>query len=336
MCIYVITNKINGKQYVGKTERDDLVRRWCEHKSCALRDPKYPLHRSIHKHGAENFVIKVLEEVTDKADLPDKETHYILSLNTLRPNGYNLRIHQENIDRSPEFREIMSKSNQGKAKKKNKTSKFIGVYKYKCGWMTLVTKSRRDYTMSAVSEEDAARNYDRMAIYLYGRSAVLNFHESDYSITDVEKTYQAFVQNTKTSQYKGVDFVHSTDRWRGVVRYPKGTKVRITESEEEAAQFVDIARWIYLKDENLDNYNFPANFSIYKTLDRNWLERKQCNYRTKGVTKRKGKFIARVGYMGKYYSCGHFSTHAEAAHAVEEKKRSLGIWWDFNELKTNG
>jgi len=61
--IYAITNNINGKQYVGKTNFS-LQKRFQEH----IRDSKQrikehrPLYNAFNKYGIENFSIKVLEE----------------------------------------------------------------------------------------------------------------------------------------------------------------------------------------------------------------------------------------------------------------------------------
>ena len=61
--IYVITNNINGKQYVGKTNFS-LQKRFQEHINDSKRSTKEhrPLYNAFNKYGIENFSIKVLEE----------------------------------------------------------------------------------------------------------------------------------------------------------------------------------------------------------------------------------------------------------------------------------
>ena len=61
--IYVITNKINGKQYVGKTN-GIIEKRFQEHISDSKRKrcEKRPLYNAMNKYGIENFEIKILEE----------------------------------------------------------------------------------------------------------------------------------------------------------------------------------------------------------------------------------------------------------------------------------
>lgn len=58
--IYKITNLINNKCYIGKTERT-IEKRWKEH----LRKRNsldLPLYRALNKYGINNFQIEQLEE----------------------------------------------------------------------------------------------------------------------------------------------------------------------------------------------------------------------------------------------------------------------------------
>ena len=84
--IYVITNKINGKQYVGQTVHPE--KRWWEHKNRAKT--KYdllPIHLAISKYGEDNFSFEILEWTYD---YDAKEIETISKLKTLTPNGYNI------------------------------------------------------------------------------------------------------------------------------------------------------------------------------------------------------------------------------------------------------
>lgn len=87
MVIYLVTNKINGKQYVGQTIRP-LAERWRDH--CRLDNENY-FHRAIHKYGRENFDIKVIDTAENEAELDRKEIAWIKKLDTMVPNGYNLK-----------------------------------------------------------------------------------------------------------------------------------------------------------------------------------------------------------------------------------------------------
>lgn len=94
--IYIITNKITGKQYVGQTRRTITIR-FNQHKTRAIskKDNMY-LHIAMNKYGVENFTVKEIThiEFDDKNQLIKElnalEKHYIKEYSTLSPNGYNL------------------------------------------------------------------------------------------------------------------------------------------------------------------------------------------------------------------------------------------------------
>lgn len=89
--IYVITNNINGKQYVGKTDFT-IEQRWKSHVSDCYKkkDWNRPLYRAIRKHGVENFNIKVLEEC-ENTNANNRECFWIKKLNTYE-DGYNATL----------------------------------------------------------------------------------------------------------------------------------------------------------------------------------------------------------------------------------------------------
>lgn len=88
--IYKITNKINGKIYVGQSI--DIDRRWKEHRwDCVnpnVTDYNSKKNRALRKYGVDNFIFEVLEE-TDEEDLNQREIFWITTLDTVN-NGYNL------------------------------------------------------------------------------------------------------------------------------------------------------------------------------------------------------------------------------------------------------
>jgi len=86
--IYLITNKTNGKQYIGST--NNLTARKAEHASATPLEGD--LHRAIHAEGWKNFTMKKIDEVaeTGKAELFRIERHYTDLYNTWAPNGYNV------------------------------------------------------------------------------------------------------------------------------------------------------------------------------------------------------------------------------------------------------
>lgn len=110
MVIYVITNIVNGKKYVGQTRRTSQER-WKEHckpEKCVL------LRRAIEKYGKNSFTVTDVDTADTPEELNRKETEWILKLNTLAPNGYNLQVGGKNGLIAEETRKKISNSHKGK------------------------------------------------------------------------------------------------------------------------------------------------------------------------------------------------------------------------------
>ena len=82
--IYKITNKINGKIYIGQS--NDIYRRFYEHQTKGGTS-RIPVDVAIQKYGKDKFSYEVLEECSID-ELNQKETFWIKKLNTIE-NGYN-------------------------------------------------------------------------------------------------------------------------------------------------------------------------------------------------------------------------------------------------------
>jgi len=80
--IYKITNKINGKFYIGFTSQTNPLRRFKQHLNAAKYDRKnnQPIIRAIQKYGYDNFEFKVLLEGEDKFLLKIEEPRLIKEL----------------------------------------------------------------------------------------------------------------------------------------------------------------------------------------------------------------------------------------------------------------
>lgn len=83
--IYKITNKLNGKIYVGKRVRENLSDIENYYGSGIA------IGLAIEKYGKENFKKEILEKVEDKSILDEREKYWIAKLDAQNPNiGYNL------------------------------------------------------------------------------------------------------------------------------------------------------------------------------------------------------------------------------------------------------
>ena len=83
--IYLITNKLDNKQYVGQTARD-VEERFLEH--CCEASGYSKLHGVIQEYGWQGFKVEVLEEVP-LSELDEREIYWIDKLQT-QINGYNI------------------------------------------------------------------------------------------------------------------------------------------------------------------------------------------------------------------------------------------------------
>jgi group I intron endonuclease len=111
MIVYLLTNRVNGKRYVGKTTQS-LKRRWSEHVGDSRSRSTTALHRAIEKHTPESFQKEVLSVGLNEKVLSVLEIFWIRELETRTPNGYNLTDGGEGVSgavRSLETREKLSK-----------------------------------------------------------------------------------------------------------------------------------------------------------------------------------------------------------------------------------
>lgn len=84
--IYVITNILTGKQYVGQSV--DPQRRFIGHISRGKNNYDNSLiDKAINKYGIETFKLEILEWTED---FNVAEKYWIKELNTISPNGYNI------------------------------------------------------------------------------------------------------------------------------------------------------------------------------------------------------------------------------------------------------
>lgn len=105
MIIYKITNKINGKVYIGQTVQD-LKERWYGH--CRAVSNCTAIARAMKKYGKENFTIEQIDKADNLEDLNKKEMKWIFKLNSMnRSIGYNLTTGGMNAIPSEETKQKM-------------------------------------------------------------------------------------------------------------------------------------------------------------------------------------------------------------------------------------
>jgi len=166
--IYLITNKINDKKYIGQSI--NIEERWYRHRADYQRIQDKYLYRAMRKYDLENFKFEVLETEIPIDCIAEHEKFWIIKLNTKAPNGYNMTDGGEgSFGRvvSESTREKISKAKKGIAyddehkaklskihkermsdpeKRRHLSEKLKGVpknsTKYKEYWMTLTKEER--------------------------------------------------------------------------------------------------------------------------------------------------------------------------------------------------
>lgn len=76
--IYKITNKVNGKCYIGQSIK--IEKRWSDHKIASHNQNdkgyNYPLYKAFRKYGIDNFDFEIIEECNIN-QLDEKEVYWI-------------------------------------------------------------------------------------------------------------------------------------------------------------------------------------------------------------------------------------------------------------------
>lgn len=84
--IYIITNKVNSKVYIGQTRKalsERMRHHFSKYETCTK------LKKAIEQYGKDNFIYNVLELVS-YSKLNDREAFYIERYNSIE-NGYNIK-----------------------------------------------------------------------------------------------------------------------------------------------------------------------------------------------------------------------------------------------------
>jgi group I intron endonuclease len=89
MLVYSITNKVNGKQYIGITKRS-VGERWNGHLTKSKRGSSMAIHAAIRKYGASSFFVEQIASARTWDDLLATEVAAIIDRGTSVPNGYNV------------------------------------------------------------------------------------------------------------------------------------------------------------------------------------------------------------------------------------------------------
>lgn len=90
--IYKITNDINSKVYIGKTEVS-VEKRWKQHLNDYKREcyADRAIYKAMKKYGIKHFSIEEIDTADDPIKLANLECHYIALYDSFK-NGYNCTL----------------------------------------------------------------------------------------------------------------------------------------------------------------------------------------------------------------------------------------------------
>lgn len=183
--IYKITNLSTGKMYVGQAVSHILNHkryrpygyegRFRCHVSEAFSTKKnqsHYLNNSIRKYGVEDFEVELLEHC-ELPNADEREIYYIKSLNTLFPNGYNLKNGGNVFTHSDESKKRVSNGviSYFKEKKEErfkniknidddieKYIKPLNKYNKQYGWYVYIDRKKADFGGVHISLEESKKS----------------------------------------------------------------------------------------------------------------------------------------------------------------------------------
>lgn len=206
--VYKITNKVNGKIYIGITNQGSGVR-YYKHWSDARKGDPCPIHKAMAKYGKENFTLEIIDFANNYGELKEKEKFYIKKFNSMdRSIGYNLteggdgtfgRLHSEETKEkirqkalgrkvSEEAKKRMSESRKGKCSAKMK-SHLQEISKIRCHKVYQYDKDLNfiaEYESIRKASEATGINRDTIRLQLKNPPKNLN----DWRIKFIWKDYK--------------------------------------------------------------------------------------------------------------------------------------------------
>lgn len=189
MIIYKITNKVNGKIYIGQTIRPLLVR-WKHHCNPANKNC-VAMHRAIQKYGKENFTVEQIDVACDRDELDKKEIYWIEFYDSMNPDkGYNLIKGGEHREISEETKRRLSSVAKGR--------KMSSTTKLKMSTAHKGQKLSEESIAKCVATKRANGTYEKIA-----KIAPINAMKCAKKVKCIE-TNEVFESITEAAKAKGV------------------------------------------------------------------------------------------------------------------------------------
>jgi len=159
-CIYLLTNTLDGKQYIGFTIQT-LDKRCSDHLKSVRYNSKTYLHNAIRKYGWDKFTSEIIYQSDDHIHcLKVAEVSLIADYNTFKGPGYNLTAGGEGTlgyNHTEESKQKMS------AAKKGEKSHMFGIPKSK-ETKQKMSEARKGWSPSKETRQKMSDNHHRKGI----------------------------------------------------------------------------------------------------------------------------------------------------------------------------
>jgi group I intron endonuclease len=329
--IYKITNKVNGKCYIGQTTIGYL-KRFKQHlrsirSKKAIEQPT-PLQKAFIKYGLDNFICELIDNSSNNTnELNIKEIELIKLNNSIVPNGYNIENGGAGGLKKHKFYFLR--------KDKNKHN-YRGVKIRNGNYRAIITMNGKDFISTTYSSaKEAAHAYDYKALELFGDDAGLNFPEliDEYKNKTImiknvkEKRREKKIIKNKKLYLPNVYNLKQKDNFIGIQKGKKGKwKTKFNENvyltQQDAALAYDLEE--FKINGEYANLNYPEKIKEYAmgTIQPNSYRRSTLS-KYRGVTIHNNKWLAQVCINRRPKCIGYYLTEELAAKAYDVKAKEL-------------
>jgi group I intron endonuclease len=200
--LYRITNKINGKIYIGQTVQPE--KRWTQHKTSAATDnPKMVISYAIKKYGSNAFQFEVIAGCKTWDDANDTETLLVAQYGSLLPNGYNASLGGFNAPKSEAWMQAMKEWHASLSPEERAE---ISRQQSEATYRQIATKGHPATGRVVSDKEKELHRKSRLENPIHYTPEIRkNMSESHLGIQDTEETKQRKSDSAKEAWEKRID-----------------------------------------------------------------------------------------------------------------------------------
>lgn len=226
MIVYLITNKLNGKKYVGQSVTDY---RFSAHIQCARGPMKYQfaIHRAIAKYGEENFAYEVVQEMLDgstQEELNEAEAYWVRFHDCMSPRGYNLREGGGSKGRmSMESRKKISEA--GKGRKCPKSPEHIARHAKAVTGKKHTDAAKEKVSLASKGREVSGETRKKISDALKGKERTKKHREALSRALKGREFSEEWIANLKAAQRGRPGFTPTEETKKKISDANKGRKL---------------------------------------------------------------------------------------------------------------